>query len=111
MAPPIVLLLTVMPVAVGSALPVVVMTPLPVLVTFPVTVEFPMSMQVMAPGLVTALTDTPLSVRHEANAAGVPLPISSAATELDASSRRNLPLRSRTSPTMEKSPRRNGTTG
>ncbi len=86
-APPILLLLIVMPVALA---PVPEMWPMLVLVTLPVTVEFWILMQLMELELVTAATVTPLSlIAQAANAVGAPLPIISAATELDANSKRN----------------------
>src|SRR6202012_1933912 len=91
--PPIVLLLMVMPVLLGRVTPVAVMVPLPVLVTLPVTVEFWILMQLIAAELVIGPVDTPTSLMaHCAQAAGAPVPINSAATELDArSARKRLP--------------------
>src|ERR1700728_2182286 len=92
-APLIVLLLMVMPVRVGGAVPVGVIVPFVVLVTLPVGCEFWILMQLMAAEFVIGLpTELATSLMSQAaNAAGVPLPISTAARELDASSRRNLP--------------------
>src|SRR6266851_2026062 len=80
-APVMALLLMVMPVFDGAT---VVIVPVPVLVTLPETVEFWMKMQLMAPELLTGPTETPTSAMAQAaNAAGVPPPINSAATEVD----------------------------
>lgn len=92
--PPIELLLMVMPVLIGGDRGgPAVMVPAPALETLLVTVDVWMLMQLMADELLTEPTDTPTSlIEHVvANAAGAPLPISSAATELDANSRRSLP--------------------
>jgi hypothetical protein len=85
-APPIELLLMVMPVRVGAALPVPVITPVEVLVTSLVTVIPVMSMQLMLAELLTAVWLVVGAIAHAANAAGVPAPISSAASEVEARS-------------------------
>src|ERR1700749_2661521 len=88
-APPMLLLLMVMPVAVGAVVPVGVMTPVQALVTLPVTLAlFSMKMQLAVVALVTAATVPPFSVILQAgNAGAAPAPINSAATELEASKR------------------------
>jgi hypothetical protein len=84
--PPIELLLMVIPVDVGGAVPFEAMTPVLVLVMLPDSVELTILMQVVLPLLVTeeGLFVCPLTVRHPAAIAGAPAPISSAMQELDA---------------------------
>lgn len=101
-APPILLLSTVMPVLVGAKDPAPLM--LPVLLTFPPTVEFTIWMQVMLPELLTEPTDAPLKKyglpveQEDARAGGAPAPTSSAATELDAKSARRFAALTRIEP-------------
>jgi hypothetical protein len=85
MVPPMLLLLTAMPVRVDVAPPVVVMTPVAALVTLPATAMPFKLMQSIEPELLTELWSVTGAMAHvPANATGAPPAISRAATDDDA---------------------------